>query len=715
MDGEDSLPLFSHITYFLKSFFRLCVGASFFFAFAVLVGYYWLTTTLPPLQKFDARVRSPSVTIQAIDGTVLATYGDSFEEFLAAEDLPPFVPNAFLSVEDRRFYEHNGVDFLGVLRAAWRNFHAHRVVQGGSTLTQQLAKNMLMASGRFPITDRSLMRKLQEFILTLKIESYFSKPEILTLYLNRVYFGAGTYGIDAASRRYFHKSARELTLFEAAILAGILRAPSRYSPLANPQRACSRANLVLTAMEKAGFIGPKWRDEWPEWQQNFLASVRDIEKGSRYFADWVFETIPSIIGPIDQDLTVVTTLHTGLQHKTEEVLKKFHKEFGAEYKFSQAASIIMTPSGAVLAMVGGLDYGRSQFNRATSAMRQPGSAFKTFVYLTALEEGYDLDDKFDDSPYEQGEWKPGNYKWKTQGEISLLDAYVYSVNSVCIRLAKEVGIRKVIKIARRLGISSPLQANLTLSLGSSELTFLELIRAYAPFFNYGYACYPYGIYEIRNKSGEILYQKSEDRPIRIIEDDVLTKMKIMMRQVIARGTGRAANVDPYIAGKTGSNGNRDAWFFWGRDPMVDNDKASWNESSLRYIVDREGMVGCVWIGNDSTDLTMAPYSTGGRIPTRIGGELNKFILSEKPYIEEKSRNSAGEIRETKVEEDGDSGHVIQQTQFMSMDQLLQVETESEANKDKNEEGTPTISVENLRKTEEQVYSSLRDFDIPAQG
>lgn len=192
-------------------------------------------------------------------------------------------------------------------------------------------------------------------------------------------------------------------------------------------------------------------------------------------------------------------------------------------------------------------------------------------------------------------------------------------------------------------------------------------------------------------------------------------MKIMMRQVIARGTGRAANVDPYIAGKTGSNGNRDAWFFWGRDPMVDNDKASWNESSLRYIVDREGMVGCVWIGNDSTDLTMAPYSTGGRIPTRIGGELNKFILSEKPYIEEKSRNSAGEIRETKVEEDGDSGHVIQQTQFMSMDQLLQVETESEANKDKNEEGTPTISVENLRKTEEQVYSSLRDFDIPAQG
>lgn len=618
---------FCFISHFFKTFLKLCITFLFFLIIAGGLSFVWLNQTLPPIKNFNSHVRTPSVTIQAFDGTVIATYGDLFEEFITVNDLPPYVTNAFLAVEDKRFYNHNGVDIVGLIRAAIKNYHAHRIVQGGSTLTQQLAKNMLMSSGFYEVTDRSIKRKFQEFILAIKLEAYFSKSEILTLYLNRVYFGAGTYGIDAASRRYFHKSAKDLTLFEAAILAGVLRAPSRYSPIANPKRSVERAKLVLKSMELNNFISEKWQDYIGEWSQSFFQMIIEREKGSRYFADWVFENISSIIGPVDQDLTVVTTLHLDMQHQTEKICKKFFDDFGKEYKFSQVASMIMTPSGAILAMVGGLDYGKSQFNRAISALRQPGSSFKTFVYLTALDEGIDENEMFDDSLYEQGTWKPSNYKWKERGEVSLFDAYVYSVNSVCIRVAKRVGIRNVIKTAQRLGITSPLNEDLTLSLGSPDLAFIELMRAYAPFFNYGYACWPYGIYEIRNKNGDIIYQHSEGSCVKVIRDQSLDVMKKMMRAVIARGTGRAANVDPYILGKTGSNSHRDAWFFGGREPLLEEENV-WDELSPRTIINREGIVLGVWIGNDASDKKMVPMSTGGRIPTRIAGSLFKEFLQQ---------------------------------------------------------------------------------------
>ena len=626
MTARSTLSPFQPFRYFLKSFFRLCLGSGLLIMFLLLIGYYWLNTTLPSLTSFASRVRTPCVTVQAFDGTTLATYGDSFEEFLAIEDLPPYVPNAFLAIEDRRFYEHGGVDIWGIFRAIVRNLYAHRVVQGGSTLTQQLAKNMLMTSGYFPVSDRSLMRKLQELVLSLKLETYFSKPEILTLYVNRVYFGAGTYGIDAASRRYFQKPSKDLTLFEAAVLAGLLRAPSRYSPLANPQKACDRAHHVLTAMESVGFIGSEWRQEWESWKTSFFARVKDHEKGSRYFTDWVYENLPSILGPIDQDLVVVTTLRSDFQHQVEDVLHQFHKDHSEEYKFSQASSVVMTANGAILAMVGGLDYGKSQFNRATSAHRQPGSAFKPFVYLAGIESGLGLDDLFDDSPYEQGTWKPRNYKWKSLGEIPLLDAFAYSVNSVCIRVAKQIGIRRVIKTARRLGITSPLEPNLTLSLGASSVTLLELARAYAAFFNFGYLCWPHGILEIRNKEGDILYQWLEDSGTPAIQEDHLEKMRILLRTVIARGTGRAANVDPRIVGKTGSNGSRDAWFIGGMEPQpLEQDE---DETSLYSQALRNGFLVSVWIGNDSADQGMAPHSTGGRIPTRIAAKLIQLVLTK---------------------------------------------------------------------------------------
>lgn len=683
MDSERSTRRptkpFRPVAYFFRSFWHLVVGTGFFGLFVLFFVYYWLDISLPPLKGFDAHVRTPNVAIQAMDGTLLASYGDAFEEFLSSEDLPPYVSKAFLAVEDRRFFEHKGLDFIGIVRAAWRNLNAHRVVQGGSTLTQQLAKNMLMASGYFPVWDRSVMRKLQEMVLTLKLEAYFSKIEILTLYLNRVYFGAGTYGIDAASRRYFHKSARELTLFEAAVLAGLLRAPSRYSPLSNPKRACERAQFVLRAMESAGFVSAQWQQEWSEWEKKFCESVQHLDQGSRYFADWVFETIASLIGPIDQDLTVVTTLHPEIQHKMEEILRSYHQKFGEEYQFSQAASVVMTPGGAVLGMVGGLDYGKSQFNRATSALRQPGSSFKTFIYLAALEAGLGLDDLFDDSAYEQGEWKPGNYKWKELGEISMLEAMTYSVNSVCIRVAKQIGLRNVIRTARRLGISSPLKANLTLALGASEVGFLEMMRAYAPFFNDGYACWPYGIYEIRNKAGDILYQKSDEKYVRVIEDDVLQNIRIMLRTVIRRGTGRAANVDEHIAGKTGSNSSSDAWFFGGRDPQANAlDTFDVDECSPHAMIQRDGVVVGVWIGHDSPEKKMAAFSTGGRIPTRMAADIFRFLLTkpqmsapsqptERPLlIVEEAQSSEDSAQTTEASKSSEGA-------IQTIDQLLQKE------------------------------------------
>ncbi|GHS97795.1 penicillin-binding protein 1A [Alphaproteobacteria bacterium] len=623
---------FSYVRTFFMTFFRLSLSTAFLIGAFSVGALWWLNKSLPPLQQFSVHVRTPSVTIQAVDGTILATYGDSFEEFVQTQDLPEYVVKAFLSVEDRRFFQHSGIDPIGILRAAVKNYKAHRIVQGGSTLTQQLAKNMLMAHGLFSRTDRSIKRKLQELILSIKLESYFSKQEILTIYLNRVYFGAGTYGIDAASRRYFHKSATQLTLFEAAILAGLLRAPSRYSPTSNPKKAIGRAHLVLRTMEANAFIEPNWKEQVAEWEKSFLEISAIKEKGCRYFADWIYESLPSLMGPIDEDLTVVTTLQTDMQHKAEQVCSDFHKNFGAEYKYAETAALLMTPSGAILAMVGGLDYGKSQFNRVTTAQRQPGSSFKTFVYLTALEKGMDHDEKFDDSPFQIGSWKPGNFKWKSLGEISFFEAFVYSVNSVCLRIVQKVGIREVIKTTRRLGFTSRLNADLTLALGTGEVTMLEMVRAYAPFANNGDACLSYGVLEIRNKKGEILYQHTPFIPIKVIEQKALDTMKTMLRTVVARGTGGAANVDPYIWGKTGTNGNRDAWFVGGRFPvLVAPQEPKEKESNAADKETRAAVENTEEGGASGSQKVIFPKLFGGISPQKTEFS-NPFFIKRQPII-----------------------------------------------------------------------------------
>lgn len=622
---KKTFGFFAVIKRFFYTLFFLILGSGFSL---ILIGcgfLMWVQSILPGVDQFNTKVRTPSVTVQAFDGTVIASYGDLYDDFIPVSDLPPYVPNAFLAVEDKRFYVHNGIDVLGLIRAAFINYSAHRVVQGGSTLTQQLAKNILTSNGMFSVNDRSLKRKIVEFMLAIRLEEFFSKEEILTMYLNRVYFGAGTYGIDAASRRYFQKSAKDLSLFEAAVLAGLLRAPSRYSPSANPSRAISRAQIVLERMEVNQMLSPKWRSFMEQWKTEFLTQSVQSEKGSRYFADWVYESIPSVLGPLDQDITVVTTLNMEMQRVAEQTCKKFYDANHEEYKFSQAALVAMTTEGAILSMVGGLDYGVSQFNRVTSAMRQPGSAFKPFVYLTAVESGITPDTLIDDSPYKQGTWKPANYKWTPRGTLPMMEGFVHSVNSVCIRLARMVGIRNVAKTARRLGIYSPLDINLTLALGTSSLTLLELVGAYGPFANSGNAVWPYGIQEIRNRNGDILFQHQPIQNIKVIADAPRKTMNTMMRAVVARGTSRAANVDPYLFGKTGTSGHSDAWVVLAREPQTTSEAT--DEMSPRYLIDQNGLVLGIWVGNDAIDQRMVSYSTGGRIPGRMAAEMLKTFLA----------------------------------------------------------------------------------------
>jgi penicillin-binding protein 1A len=630
---EDTEYTYSFFKRFIRNFIILIFNTGVLVGAGIIGAFFWLNGSLPSLDKLNVPSRIPSVTVQAADGTTLAIYGDLYDEFIPAQDLPIYVKNAFLAVEDRRFYQHQGIDFKGILRALIINFRASRVVQGGSTLTQQLAKNLLTAKGIFSVYDRSIKRKMQEFLLTLKLEARFSKDQILSIYINRVSFGSGVYGIDAAARKYFQKSAKNLTIFEAAILAGVLRAPSRYSPIAHPQRAITRARVVLKAMEDSGSLDPHWHMLLPGWETDFLKKPPAFEKGYKYFADWVYEVLPSIIGPIEQDLIVTTTLNTFIQKTTEEVFQEFYTKFGEEYKFQQVAGILASADGAILAMVGGLDYGKSQFNRAVHSMRQLGSAFKPFVFLAAIEEGVEIDFMMDDSPYEHGSWKPGNYKWKTLGEISVLEAFVYSVNSVCLRLAEMVGLRKVLNVAKRLGIQSPLNYNMTTAIGASEGTMLEYMRAYATFANYGYAVWPYGIFEVRDKDGNILYQHSDEANVCVIEDEALRKMKVLMRTVIQRGTGRAANVDEHLFGKTGTNGQRDAWFCVCRDPIPDADFTDIDEHSPRYMIDMHGLAFIAWVGNDCSEQPMAPLSTGGRIPARAAAEIIKRIMGMKKFEE----------------------------------------------------------------------------------
>jgi penicillin-binding protein 1A len=547
----------------------------------------WTGAHMPPLQSLEIPKRPPSIQIVDVNGRPLATRGDSGGAVLPLKEMPGYVPKAFIAIEDRRFYEHYGVDPWGIARAAIANILHRGVAQGASTITQQLAKNLFLTQ------ERTVHRKLQEMLLALWLERKFTKTQILELYLNRVYFGSGAYGIEQASQRYFGKSAREISLPEAALLAGLVKSPSRLAPTRNFDGAERRAQTVLAAMASVGFITPASEKAALSHPPRVVAQAGN--GSSNYVADWVMDAINEVLGHVDEDIVVRTTIDTALQASAEQALTEELAQKGAKSGVSQGALVAMTPDGAVRALIGGRSYGESQFNRAVAAKRQPGSAFKPFVYLTALEHGLTPDTVRLDAPIKIKGWQPENYGHEYYGAVTLTKALALSLNTVSVRLTMEFSPAAVIRTAYRLGIASKLEPNASIALGTSEVSPLELVSAYAPFANGGLAVVPHVIDRIAAANGKLLYARNEHPLGRIVDARYVAMMNEMMQQTLTIGTAHKAALPGWpAAGKTGTSQDfRDAWF-------------------IGYTAH---LVTGVWLGND--DGTPTKKVTGGSLPVEI--------------------------------------------------------------------------------------------------
>ena len=545
-----------------------------------------LARGLPDTSKLYDIKRQPSISYLDRSGALLAVLGSQYAPPVDLDSLPPYVPAAVVAIEDRRFFHHFGVDPIGVVRAALANMKAGHVVQGGSTLTQQLAKNLFLTPAQTP------RRKAQEMVLALWLEAKFSKKEILALYLNRVYFGAGAYGIEAAAQRYFNKPASQMTLGEAALLAGMLKAPSRYSPVSDVARAERRATIVLDEMVVTHNITPEQREAAFK-EPVRISSVLSGQSG-QYFVDWVDAQVRQMVGQPQQDLVVETTVDLPIQTAAERALVSTVRGEGAKRGVLQGALVALDGEGRVRAYVGGVNYADSQFDRATAARRQAGSAFKPFVYLTAMEQGRRPEMPVVDEPVTIGNWQPRNYTNKYLGPITLQIALAQSINTVAARLGNELGTANVASTAHRLGIMSPIQLGPSMALGAVEVSPLEMATAYDAFSNGGFRVFPSGIERIRTSAGKVLYDRSLQKPGRpsVIGSPGLQYMNQMLRQVIVAGTGTRARVTGYdIAGKTGTTSDyRDAWF-------------------VGYT---GGFVTAVWMGRD--DNTPMKKVTGGGVP-----------------------------------------------------------------------------------------------------
>jgi penicillin-binding protein 1A len=559
----------------LVSLWFLIIGAG-------IVGYFALT--LPDTSRLVQSQRRPSVTILAADGSLLATYGDMFGRALSLGEMSRHLPQAVIATEDRRFYSHFGIDLIGLLRAALTDLAARHVVEGGSTITQQLAKNLFLTP------ERSFARKIRETLLALWLEHEFTKNQILEIYLNRVYLGAGTYGIDAAARRYFARSASRLDLYQSAMIAGLLKAPARFNPTRDRELAAARTAQVLANMVEAGYI-TAGEAAAAEREQTSLGAIPLARSANRYFADWIAAQLADLIGPNSRDLRVVTTLDPRMQAEAEAAVADALARDGARRGIGQAALVAMSPDGAVRAMVGGRSYDASQFNRATQAQRQPGSAFKPFVYLAGLEAGLKPSDHFVDQPIKIGGWQPRDFANRYQGDMTLAEALAQSINTIAVQVALRAGVDNIVAVAHRLGISSPLARHASLALGADDVNLMDLTSAYAPFANGGIGVWPYGIAEVSDRGGHVLFRRNGSGAGRVVSPELDAEMNEMLAGVIDHGTGDSARLPRPAAGKTGTTQDyRDAWF-------------------IGYTAD---LVAGVWFGNDDN----APMNKveGGSVP-----------------------------------------------------------------------------------------------------
>ncbi|MBA4012810.1 MAG: penicillin-binding protein [Phenylobacterium sp.] len=560
-----------------------------------------LSLTAPELPPLPPIKREPQVVYVDRAGAVLGVRGGRYGPPVDITKLPAHVPAAFIAIEDRRFYEHTGFDAIGIARAIVANAEQGRAAQGASTITQQLARNLFLSA------DQTMERKAKEVMYSVQLERTYSKKQILGLYLSRVYFGSGAYGIEQASRRYFGKSAAKLSLREAATLAGVLKSPTKYNPIEEPANAAARADLVLAAMVETGAITPAQRKQ--AMAQPLKLAGGSYSASANYFIDWLDGQRRQLVGAPKQDVIVETTLDAGLEAAAASTTRAVVERYKAQ-DVSQAALVALDGQGRVRAMVGGTDYAAAPYNRAVTAKRQAGSAWKPFVYLTALEAGRTPDMAVVDEPITIGTWSPQNYSNSFSGTLTLEQAVAQSTNTVAVRLADEVGRGNVAATAKRLGVVSVVNTDPAMALGTSLVSPLEMAQAYGAFSNGGNRVQAYGIERIRTVGGQVLYQRKAASAANVIGNPALSDLNRMLRGVVAAGTGTRAKIPGYdIAGKTGTTSDyKDAWF------------AGYSG----------GFTTVVWMGNDNG----APMKrvTGGGAPAELWRGFMTTALKRGPAL-----------------------------------------------------------------------------------
>ncbi|MXP15796.1 PBP1A family penicillin-binding protein [Altererythrobacter confluentis] len=548
--------------------------------------------SLPNYSQLKATQNAQTIVVRARDGTKIAELGPSFGKWLDSSEIPDVMKEAMVAVEDRRFRSHIGVDPLGLARAVYVWATGEKRFGATSTITQQLARNVFLNS------NRTLDRKLREAVLAMALEWKFSKEQILELYLNKVYFGGGAYGVDSASRKFFSHPATELSTAEAAIIAGLVKAPSRYSPTADVQAAVSRANVVLQLMRQQGRISA---DEASVDVSAVKLQEDKAQNSVRYFTDWALPQLDLLLPETFEPIEVWTTIDVGMQRAGTAAIK------ANTPKGAQGALVSLDRDGAILAMVGGTDYVTSSYNRATDALRQPGSAWKLFVYLAALESGYTPGDTVKDVPVTIDGWTPRNSSGSNAGEINMRTAFAYSINTVAAQLGNEVGFGSVASMARRFGITTPISTYPSMVLGSSEVRVIDMTRAFAAVSEKGTSVEPYGIVKVTDSSGNTLYEHEAARKVQLVPDYVAAGITDLLQTAVNTGTGKAAQIGRPVAGKTGTtSSNKDGWF----------------------VGFSSGVTTGVWMGRD--DAKAVPGLQGGRAPAQAFSAFMRYAVQDRP-------------------------------------------------------------------------------------
>ena len=563
---------------------------------ALVVAVFVAMQSLPDYASLKSSPNGQMIRVHAADGSVIVSIGPSFGRWLNYDQIPEVMVDAMVSTEDKRFYHHPGIDPIGMARAAWfavQNRGTGRRMQGASTITQQVTRNIFLNN------SYTFGRKAREMILAMAMERKFSKRQILELYLNKVYFGGGAYGIDAASRKFFGHPATTLNLPEAAIIAGLVKAPSSYSPTADAEAAIGRAGVVLDLMRENGAITAS---------QQAAADIDGVklapepkQNSVRYFTDWALPQLDVLIDEQNEPLEVYTTIDLAMQRAATAAVQA-NAPAGA-----QGALVSLDRDGAVRAMVGGLDYVTSNYNRATTATRQPGSAWKLFVYMAALEGGYTPDTGVTDKPVDINGWKPRNSSGRFSGDIDVRTAFAYSINTVAAQLGVEVGFSTIADMARRFGITTPINTHPSMVLGTSDVRLIDMTRAFASVARKGIAVTPYGITKVTTADGRVLYEHEDDTSRVLVAPWVAAGMTDLMQTAVSTGTGKAAQIGRPVAGKTGTtSSNKDGWF-------------------LGFS---SGITTGVWMGRD--DARAVPVLQGGRAPARAFADYMKVAVAKRP-------------------------------------------------------------------------------------